>query len=199
LIKKSEEAGLQILGPENIAIVKIILVSVLLSAIFESSLVFFFNTHTAFLNLLHGTETISIVKGVSENKYQGLFFVCPFLAILINGMIKIYSVRMKKQMEHSIPVFTVQQWHTEQNSSDEKYSVSLGSVIGIPSIFIFTIFSSFANRELRLTFFCPFTVMLFSVVFPLIIILKIRTCIHILRSTVSNQWETNFMTFFPSL
>ena len=69
-------------------------------------------------------------------------------------------------MENVLPVFEVE----NQNSKDEKFILSLTSVMAIPAIFTVGFLSSFSDREFRLRFLFPIQLTVLSVIFPIFVI-----------------------------
>ena len=99
-----------------------------------------------------------------------IYFIWPISAILINGATKFYASRIKQKMTDTVWVFTIMS-HPQSDIVDDKFSFSINSVLGIPLMIMFAVFSSIASRKIRLLFFYPFQMMLMSVVLPSIVIL----------------------------
>lgn len=187
LLRNSEAKGLQLLGPENVAIVKTRLISILLAAAFEGVLVLYFDIHSGIYNLMHDFETDSILHTVRSDMYKTLFMVLPTLALLVNLVTKMYSLWIKRKMQHSAEIFPIHGDIANYFSNEELFSVSLEAALGIPLWMIFAIFASFANREWRLILFLPFQLMLKNIVFPIYIISK------------NNKMKSNAMLIFLCL
>ena len=90
LLRNSESAGLQLLGPENIAVVKIRWASIIISAIYELILVLYFDVHSGLFDLFYSHDSDSILLGISKNMFNILFFVPIFVALIINFVIGLY-------------------------------------------------------------------------------------------------------------
>jgi hypothetical protein len=174
LIKKSESAGHQLLGPENIAIVKIRVISVLLSVAYESFLVFYLDAHGGIFKLLHHFERESILSDLQSDHKKTLFMILPASALLVNLITKLYSIRIRREMDRTIDIFTIHNegQQTHYFSSEELFSVSLGAAIGVPLWMLIAIASSFATREWQLMFFIPLQLLLVNLLFPIYVISK---------------------------
>jgi len=180
LIKNSESAGLQLLGPENIAIVKVRLTSIIFSAIYELILVFYFDVHSGLFDLFHMQDSDSIVLGISKNIFKILCLIPVFASLIINFIIELYQCWTLKKMTQAqhIIVYSIQQDSTAIETNKRVFSFPGSSTIEIPLTCLISILFSFGNRKLRLTIFCPLQLMLMSIVVPWLIIIrnkKVRT------------------------
>jgi hypothetical protein len=174
LIKKSESEVNQLLGSEDVAIVKIRTILILLSIVYESVVIFYLDTHSSIFNLMHHVETGSILHSVRSDHYRSLFMVLPTLAVLVNVITKVYSMWIKRKMNRTLETITIYNdgQNTNYFANEELFSVSLGAALGVPFWMIVAFVASFANRELRLRFFLPLQLMLLNLIFPIYIISK---------------------------
>ena len=170
LIRNSEEAGLLLLGPENIAIFKIRIISILSSLSFQIIMIFHWNAHSGLFHLLYEGEDKSHFDEFEENRFKMLYLLWPLSAVIINTITKLYTVHLKRELNTEIQVFTVEQQNFLYSPKTEKISLQLNFVIGIPLTIMFAVFSSIATRRMRLLFFYPLQMTLLSVVLPLLII-----------------------------
>ena len=108
LYRNSEVSGLQILGPEHVAIVKVRFIALAFSIIFEATMASYFKVHTGFYSLLNSIDTISISKEVAANKAKGLLLVFPFSVLIISAIVKLYSVWLVKKISTAATAFTVE-------------------------------------------------------------------------------------------
>jgi len=176
LITNSESKGLQLLGSENIAIVKIRGISILLSVAMEGTVILYFNTRSGLFSLMHDVETVSNLQSLRSDHYKALFSVLPVLAILVNLSAKMYTSWINWKMDRSFEIVTSlnEDQHTNNYSNEELFSVSLGAAVGFPLWMMMSIVTSFASRELRLQIFVPIQVMMVNLLFPIYIISKNR-------------------------
>jgi hypothetical protein len=197
LIKKSESAGHQLLGPENIAIVKIRVISVLLSVAYESFLVFFLDAHGGIFKLLHHFERESILSDLHSDHKKTLFMILPASALLVNLITKLYSIWIRREMAHTVDIFTIHNegQQTHYLSSEELFSVSLGAAIGVPLWMLIAIASSFATREWQLMFFIPLQLFLVNLLFPIYVISKNNK----MRNTLLGPLQEKCITWFTSI
>ncbi len=169
IINKSEAAGLQLLGPDYIALNKIRLVSVTVSSFFPSLMIYFFNAHPGFFPLLYGNESTSFVQDIDKNLVKALYLVLPCSAALVNTIAKVCSDYTRKKIDQQVNIFTI---CGQQQINEEKWTFSLETVIGIPLIILFGFLSSFSDCVERLTFFFPLQIMALGFIIPFFVIKK---------------------------
>ena len=87
LVRKSETAGLQPLGPEDIAAVKIRWASIIFSATYKCKFEFHFNVQSGIFILFCVQNYDSIPQSVSQKIFQSSFLVWILLALIINTII----------------------------------------------------------------------------------------------------------------
>jgi hypothetical protein len=172
LLRNSEAQGLLILGPENIAIKKVRLLSMIASFTFQCVMIFKLDAHSGLFYLLSEPESKSHFEGYQENYYTTLYLVWPISAIAINAITKIYSIHLRKGLNNTVSIFTIESQEPTNIQCTEKFSFSLNAVIAIPLMIAFAVVSSVANRQTRLLILYPFQMTLMGVVLPLLIILK---------------------------
>lgn len=174
LIKNSETQGLQLLGPENVAIIKIRVICILFSVVFEGILAFYLDVHSGIYNLMQNSETDFFLYDVYSDHFKSLFMVLPALALLVNLITKIYALWIKKKMSNTVNIFTIHNEGQQSTpvSNEELFSVPLEAAFGIPLWMMFAILSSIASREWRLTFFLPLQLMLINLLLPIYVISK---------------------------
>jgi hypothetical protein len=171
LLRNSEEAGLLLLGPENLAIIKIRWISVSLSFSFQCFMILILNAPSNVVGLFYQSTSLTIFEEFEEHKSKTLYLVLPLVALIVNVSTKLYSYHLNSQMESAtVHVFTIQYLHLNTEQQKEKFSLSLNSVIGIPIMILFTIVASMASRQTRLLILIPFQMTMMSVLFPIIII-----------------------------
>ncbi len=121
--------------------------SIFISAAYEYILVFNLKIHSELFSLFHDKETNSILHGVSQNIYKALFLIWVFVAILTNFVKKLYTIQIKRKM-NQIHVYTIQHLNHRELIQEEKFSLTLGSIFGIPFTLTFALLFSLANRTL---------------------------------------------------
>jgi hypothetical protein len=171
LMKNSEAAGLQLLGPDDIAINKVRIISILTSLAFQIVMVFKLDAPAGVFTLLYESNEKSHFEEFEENGFKTLYLVWPASGIAINTLTICYSFKLKRSLKKTVSIFTVEmQYRSGQIHQNENFSISLNSVIGIPLMIMFAVFTSIATRKMRLLFFYPFQMTLMSVVLPISII-----------------------------
>jgi hypothetical protein len=151
VIKKSEAAGLQLLGPDNIALNKIRLVSVTFSSIFPCLMISLFNAHPGMFPLFYETESTSFVQDIDKNFFIALYLVSPCSAIVVNTLAKIFSNLAKRNIDQQVNVFTI--YESNPCISEGKVTFSLEATVGIALLMLFGFLPSYLDRVERLTFF----------------------------------------------
>jgi len=129
-------------------------------------------TTPSILNFFHGIEDKSSYDDIKSNKATLLNLVFPTTALILNAAMKIYSDRLHQLMDRQAAhVFVIIGGKTEVASKqEEKFSFSLGSVIGFPVVVLLTFLTSFATRHLRLLLCFPLQLSLITFVLPCFII-----------------------------
>ena len=120
-------------------------------------------------------------------------------ALVLNSVVKVYSDWLNRQMDSSNSVFIIFSGRTETAfKEEEKFSFSLGSVIGFPAIFLMTFLTSFGGRHIRLLLLVPIQISLVSMVFPFSIIYnnsKIKRRASNTLSDIADTFETHWRNF----
>ena len=120
LYRNSEVSGLQILGPEHVAIVKVRFIALAFSIIFEATMASYFKVHTGFYSLLNSIDTISVSNEIAANKTKALMLALPFLALIISAIVKLYSVWLVKKISTAATVFTVEPLQAQANTERKR-------------------------------------------------------------------------------
>ena len=167
-IKKSEAGGLQLLGPDYIALNKIRLISVTCSIIFPCLMISFYNAHTRFFTLLYGNLSTSFVNDNNKSLVPLLYLALPCIAALVNIIAKICSNYMINNIEQQVNVFIT--FGSKQCKSKDNLSFLLEAAMGIPLVILFAFLSSFSDRINHLRFYVPFQIMFMGFIIPLLII-----------------------------
>ena len=168
-------SGLQLLGTDNSAIVKVRWTAILISHIVAIIGSQYLGAYPAVFDLFFHHEDVSDLKMLSQ-PFSLIYIIFIILAAVINCVAKLYSIWINYQMRknsNSIPVsqlFTITR--SNFNEFEEKFTLSLDSAILILLFMLFFIFSSLAKRPLRLYFIVPAQVMLLCVIMPLYIIIN---------------------------
>jgi hypothetical protein len=173
LIKNSEAWGIQLLGLEQEAIIKIRLMTISISVAFLMITLGYLGTMPGAFGTFHGVEYQSYIKDIKGNKYASLIFLMPSLALVVNAATRFYSNKINQQMEEDSLVFVVfgnPSYKTLLH--EDTFLFSLGFVLAIPLIILFSILASFSSRHERLIFIGPFQITMLSLVLPIAFILK---------------------------
>jgi hypothetical protein len=173
LIKNSEAAGLQLLGLEQEAIIKIRLITIGISVTFLVISFGFLEAFPGMFGTLHGVEYQSLIKDIEENKYSLIYFLMPSFALVLNVATRFYSDKINQQMLEVNLVFVIFEHPNHKPvPPEDSFLFSLTFVLSIPTIILFSFFTSFSSRHIRLIFFCPFQITMLSLALPIAFILK---------------------------
>jgi hypothetical protein len=125
------------------------------------------------------------------NNISLLYLVFPISATVVNIAMKIYADRLRQKMASSQPAFIIFGTKTEADiKEEEKFSFSIGSVVGFPAVILLTFLTTFGSRKIRLLFFFPIQVSLISWALPCFIILNNSK----IKRRASNQTSAIFET-----
>ena len=168
---KIYSSGLQLLGPENEAIIKIRIIIILTTILWSCFCIEHLEAPPLSIAFFHGETSSSYIEDMTENKYKSVHMIATLLTLVVNVTLKIYMIIAKKKMATPTQVFVTFGDNSESVlNQEEKVSFSVSSVIGMPAIVLFTIITSLPNRRDRLLFYCPMQISAMSTVLPLIII-----------------------------
>jgi hypothetical protein len=168
LLRNSEVGGLLLFGPENIAIVKIRLISILISFSFQI-VKFCLNAHSGLFNMFYESETKFYLEEILANKFKALNFVWLVSSIFVNVLTKLISYKLNKTLNPTVPVFTIEQ---QPVATTGTFVFSFLSVIGFPILLLIASMSSYVSRNNRLMVFYTVQLTIISTVLPLQIIYK---------------------------
>jgi hypothetical protein len=191
VIKKSEAAGLQLLGPDYIALNKIRLISFFCSFIFPCLMMSLYNTHTRFFLQLYGNLNTSFVQDINKNLGTVLYLVLPCMAAVVNIIAKICSNFTINNIDPQVNVFTI--YGSQQCKSKDTLSFSVEAAVGIPLVILFEILVSFSDRIERLTLFVPFEIMLLGFIIPFFIIKRNIKIINFMNQNYLNTIFENHL------
>ena len=125
-----------------------------------------------------------------DNHLIYLYFILPLATGIVNIIVKAYSFWINRYLD-KLPFFTV----GSVQKMEDKFSISLCSLIGITAICLFGIFSSFSEREMRLKFFFPLQVMVLSIIMQFLIIINNEKIKHFCILKFIKPWEEKFQIF----
>ena len=152
IIKNSEQAGIQILGPDNVGIWKIRWISIVLTSCLLFSGYFFFHTSPSLFYTLYNQE--ATLKPTIHSK---VYWIPMITVTLANAVPKLYSTILKRKLFSSNP---------------ERYVLSLETSLSFPFLILLLAAFQFTTRANRLLYYDPLLVMFGSIVIPMIVILQ---------------------------
>ncbi len=101
-------------------------------------------------------------------RFTFLYFILPLSSGIVNLVAKVYSVWLNKRLLASAVLVSHDQ--EDPHLSEDKFLLSLTSVLVLPLIFMTGFLSSLSEREVRVKFLLPTQLMLLSIVLPLLLI-----------------------------
>ena len=169
-IKFNHFSGLHLCGPENIAIIRICVITISISLLWPGIVIASGATPSVF-TFLHGIDNKSLYDYIKTNNALLLNLIFPMTALIVNIAMKIYTDQLHQHMANSDSVFVIFGGKTDTTiKQEEKFSFPLGSVIGFPVLVLLTFLTSFASRHLRLLLFSPIQMSLITFVVPCLIV-----------------------------
>ena len=170
LLKVSEEAGLQLLGPDNVAVVIIRLVSFLISTFSPFFTIYYFGAYPLTLGLFYRTENHSNLEDLQENIFGVLYMLFPALSVAVGLSVELYSKFAKKSIKNGPKVFVIYKPHVRSPRTRNEYMFSIIHMTTIPLLLLSTFLQSFYTRKQRLLFHCPLLIFISCIILPLSII-----------------------------
>jgi hypothetical protein len=159
LVRNSEQFGIQGLGPDDVAIWKIRMISVAISFGIPLTGLLFFQSIPGFFVVLANYNSIPLSEIAKLDPYNFAYIIPIFIAAFANLLPKIYSTFLVKKLKTS----------TESHS---KFLISLNIAIAFSFIISTQILSSYLSRVYRLHFYYPMVVFFSCDLIPLVIIMK---------------------------
>ena len=153
IIKNSEQAGLQRLGPDYIAVWKIRLISFGLTSCLLLTNQIVFDIFPPFFYTLYYKET----KPETFKFIHKINWIPIVLVILANTVPKLYNAFLKHKLFSKIP---------------EKYAFSLETSLSFPLFILLAVASQFTTRINRLIYYDPMIIMFGCNVIPLMVIIQ---------------------------
>ena len=184
--------GLTLFGPENVAIIRVRFIILTTATFWSIYIVFYLQANPLNMAFFHGEKATSFIDLMKENKYILLHLVVPISTMVINIALVIYLAVVQHKIENSVQIFVIfgNKNQTVLNQ-EEKFSFSVSSMVGFPSLLLFTIIASLPNRSDRLMFYCPMQIFVLTTVLPLYIILT--------NHKVKHRADKLYLDFFDML
>jgi hypothetical protein len=182
LLKLSEEWGIQLLGPDDLAVFKIRTMSIVISTIIAVSTIVFYKEYPTTVDLFHGNEEFS--KRQSNLIVKSIYSALPRLALIVNCVTKFYSVWVNFKLNR-VTQIKIGQLDLQDNSyavKIESFALSMNSVMALIFVFFVLALSQFSERHIRLYYIVPADLMCICVVVPLFIIMRTEKMRNILVS-----------------
>ena len=153
IIKNSEQAGIQSLGPDYVALWKIRFISIAFTSIIVLSGSWFFNVFPAFFYTIYYDETTA--QTFKPTSYNKVYWIPIIMVTLSNAVPKLYTVFLARTWSTNIP---------------EKYILSLETSLAFPFLILLAAAFQFTTRMNRLLYYDPLLVMFGCNVIPLMVI-----------------------------
>jgi len=196
LLNNSEQFGLQLLGPDNLAIKKVRFISISLSIVLIMLGSLFFNVYPPSFDLYFYADEVSISETYSKNWFSMIYIISWILAVIIHCSAKCYSLWINYEL-NQLPsielgqIFTITKSEASKNEEKfeqfEKFTLSLDSVIVILMLLFVFLVSSLSKRSLRLYIIVPAQITFLCVIIPLYLILKNEKMKIILANLYQNS------------
>jgi hypothetical protein len=92
-------AGLQVLGPENVAIVRLRSGTILIAALWTAFAVVCLKVNPGIIILFYGDGSKSNLDEIEENAFALVYFVFPMAAITVNIIGSLYSKKLNREID----------------------------------------------------------------------------------------------------
>ena len=169
LMNNSEAAGLQLLGPDNEAILKIRFASPIISFGIPCFVVNVLGAYPGLFPLFYRQEIWSNWDDIKHNAHTSLYLLFPFITLIVNVSVVVYSNFIRKQMKHSAKVFIIFGNYFE-DVHVKKFSFSIIEATVFPFLTFTNYLQSFCDRNQRLLLISPFHIFICNVLLPACII-----------------------------
>jgi hypothetical protein len=142
IIKNSEQAGIQSLGPDYVAIWKIRLISIASTSSLILIACWVLGTYPPYFNTLYYKE--AIFRTYYLSLISKVYWIPVIMVTLANAVPKLYTICLTGHLFSSIP---------------EKYAISLGASLLIPFLILLGAAFQFTTRVTRLEYYDPLLIM----------------------------------------
>ena len=173
ITKNSEQAGIQIFGPDNVAIWKIRCISLVLSSLLLLTGLLGFQSFPSFYYTLSYEKPIEGTDMYKQDPFLKVYWIPMFLVVIVNGLTKLYGMILDKL------------YFTEHN---KKFAISLESTLAFPFLIGLLILFQFTTRIHRLLYYDPLLLIFACDVIPLLIITKN----HVMKKKLSEDFNKVF-------
>jgi len=160
IIKNSEQAGIQSLGPDYVAVWKIRLISIASTSCLILIGILFSNIFPAFFYTVYHEETTTNIPKPGTFR---VYWIPIITVTLANAVPKLYNKFMAKHQLSGIP---------------EKYALSLETSLSFPFLIFLAVAFQFTTRMNRLLFYDPLLIMFGCNIIPLMVIAQNKGMRH---------------------
>jgi hypothetical protein len=157
IVKNSEQAGIQVLGPDNVAIWKIRCISIGLTSSLLLTGILHFQSLPSFFYTLNYVKTIEGTELYQQDPFIKVYLIPMFVVIIANGLPKLYGMILARK------------YFSEHN---QMFAISLENTLAFPFLIGLLVTSQFTTRIHRLLYYDPLLLMFGCNVIPLLIIMK---------------------------
>ena len=176
--RRSEEEGIQLLGPDDVAIWKVRIFTLLVATIIQNTALVCCDVPSGIFALFYQKKPLSYDKEFARKKVSIIYIVLPATSLVVNVLAKVVSHYGRRRLEIiSSP--------DDQSNKKEIFLVSVTAVILIPFVLLLSSLFSLSSRYQRLVYFFPLQLTTLSLFIPLLIILRSEK----MRKEVRNQIE----------
>lgn len=165
-------AGLQLLGPEPVAIIRVRLITLAASTLWTVYAIGCLQITPLVIDFFHGDSNKTMFDAMYTERFKPVYLIMPLLTLSSHLVLKMYSNYLKWKVSASMQAFVIfGNNYVATSDVESRFSFSVSSVFVVPFIMLFTFITSLPDRRIRLLVFFPFQICLFTTVLPVWIIL----------------------------
>jgi hypothetical protein len=203
ILKRSEQFGLQALGPDNLAILIVRSVSTFLSGLIILVGTQLLRSFPPSFDLFFEPEDAPIDDTFSKSPFSVVYIVFVVLAVVVNGLAKCVSIWANFQLNRldndSNNIFIISKPNLFKRH-EQSLTLTLESIFAILIIIFVFLISSFAKRTFRLFFILPMELTFLCIVVPSVIIVKNKKMKIIFKETfIYRAFEKCYNFLFKEL
>lgn len=176
LVKNCETSGIQSLGPDDVAIWKIRIISIAITLTLPLIGLMFFQSIPGFFYSLYNQQNISPAQILSQDPSCYVLLVPLVVAVVANATPRIYSTLLVKKFHLLI-------------NSDEKFLITFENAVSFLIVIASQVLSAYMDRKCRLLVYYPIIIFLICDIFPFVIIMKNAQMTKLFKSEISSSYH----------
>ena len=157
IVKNSEQAGIQVLGTDSVAIWKIRCISLVLTSSLLLTGILHFQSLPSFFYTLNYAKSIKGTELYEQDPYNKVYLIPMFIVVIANGLPKLYGMILARK------------YFSKHN---QMFAISLENTLAFPFLIGLLVTFQFTTRIHRLLYYDPLLLMFGCNLIPMLIIMK---------------------------